>query len=78
VTDQLAEIKRDLERGGDAATWPAGAVRFLVGEVERLQRFEAMWEDAKQHRDTAEARARRYQDLLRAIEALVRPKEEPL
>lgn len=38
--------------------------------------FEAMWEDAKGQRDVAEARARGYQDRLRAIEALVCPTEE--
>jgi hypothetical protein len=88
VTDRLAEIKERWADGtlgyADYAALGAAAagkadIDWLVGEVERLQRFEAMWRDACRHRDTAEARARHYQDLLRAIEVLVHPeKEEPL
>jgi hypothetical protein len=75
---QLAEIKRDLERYGHAITWPSAIVRALVAEVERLQRFEAMWEDCRQHRDNAERRARGLHETLQQVAKLVAPDEDDL
>jgi hypothetical protein len=52
--------------------------RHLRGEVERLQRFEAMWEECKQHRNQAEKRARRYMDIVQQVAKLVAPDEDDL
>lgn len=74
--DWLAEIKRDLERGGDADNWPPAAIRELVAEVERLQRFEAMWEDCRRHRKQAEGRAARYREIVQAMANLLIANDE--
>ena len=50
-------------------------VRHLRTEVERLQRYEAMWEDCRGHRDQAEKRARRLQEIVTQIAELVVPDE---
>jgi hypothetical protein len=47
-------------------------------EVERLQRFEAMWEDCVKHRDQAEQRARRYMDLYHQFESIVHDQDNRL
>jgi hypothetical protein len=88
VTDRLAEIKArwrvvrdekdetpvalDLQIDGQAKF----DVGWLVGEVERLQRFEAMWEDCVKHRDQAEKRARRLQDMVTHVAETVLPNED--
>jgi hypothetical protein len=88
VTDRLAEIKarrlpyrpcdqdllEDCTCGDWAETAPAD-IDWLVGEVERLQRYEAMFEDCARHRDQAERRARRYMDIVRQVAELVAPDE---
>lgn len=48
----------------------------LSAEVKRLQRFEAMWEDCRRHRDQAEKRARRLQEMIQQIADIVAPDEE--
>jgi hypothetical protein len=51
-------------------------VDWLVGECERLQRYEAMWQDCRRHRDKAEQRARRLQGIVTQVEKLVAPDED--
>jgi hypothetical protein len=91
MTDRLAEIKgrrlpcRPCDQGleGDCTCldWAEHApadIDYLVGEVERLQRYEAMWQDCRGHRDQAERRARRLQETLQQVEAIICPEDEGL
>jgi hypothetical protein len=75
-TDPLARLKAHLDEqklsSGPRNLLPADAY-WLVAEVERLQRFEAMWEDCKRHRDQAEKRARRYMGIIQQVAELVVP-----
>jgi hypothetical protein len=66
---RLAAIKKQI-------AWPIwpnprADAQWLLGEIERLQRYEAMWEDCRQHRDKAEKRARRYMDLYEQLATIV-------
>jgi hypothetical protein len=58
--------------------WALVDVRWLVAEVERLQRYEAMWQDCRRHRDQAEQRARRLQEIVQQVADLVAPDEGEL
>ena len=84
--DRLAEITAwwaAFDAGGwrDPKVEPLVQARtyidWLIGEVERLQRYEAMWQDCRRHRDQAEQRARYYQDLYQRFYAIVREVEGP-
>jgi hypothetical protein len=73
VAGHDAETDICVEGGGPVMS------RLVWAEVERLQRYEAMWRDCRGHRDKAEKRARHYMEIVAQIEKLVVPDEdEPL
>lgn len=78
--DPLVEIKRARAARPDLYPADFDAVVAMLeetrDEVERLQRFEAMFEDCARHRDQAERRARRYMDIVRQVAELVAPDED--
>ena len=81
--DPLAEVKArwftdDQHRAEYWADLASRDVPLLVGEVERLQRYEAMWQDCRRHRDQAEQRARRLQEIVTQVAGLVAPDEDEL
>jgi hypothetical protein len=80
VSDRLIEIKALRTKAG--AGWSrndalsADAVDWLVSEVERLRRFEAMWEDCRRHRKQVEGRAARYREIVQGVANLLIANEE--
>jgi hypothetical protein len=87
MSDRLAEYKTALVqvKAGRAANphlypadfdWVVEVLEEAWQEVERLQRFEAMWEDCRTHRDNAERRARQLQETLQQVAKLVAPDED--
>jgi hypothetical protein len=87
MSDRLAEYKTALVqvKAGRAANphlypadfdWVVEVLGEAWQEVDRLQRFEAMWEDCRRHRDQAERRARQYMDIVQQVAKLVAPDED--
>lgn len=81
MTNQLAEIKShwftdDQHRPDYWADLASRDVPWLIQEVERLQRFEAMWEDCRKHRKQAEGRAARYREIVQGVANLLIANEE--
>lgn len=67
---------------GEVEEWrlAAGAEANLADErhreIERLQRFEAMWEDCRKQRKQAEGRAARYREIVQGVANLLIANEE--
>jgi hypothetical protein len=53
-----------------------GNLKDALAEIERLRRYEAMWEDCRRHRDQAEKRARHYIEIVQQVAELVAPDED--